>query len=414
MTMSIADRLKSLSPRSQLILAAVAVVVVSAVLIAGYFAMRPRYEVLFKDLRPADAATIVAKLETDKTHFRLADGGETILVPAKTVDETRLEVMSSDLPLKGTVGFELFNKSDMGLTEFAQRINYQRALQGELARTIMTIDGIDAARVHLTLPEPSIFRADRKPAKASVTLTMRTTQALTPQTVRGVQKLVAASVPDLEVADVVVLDEHGVLASTAANSVGIVEEAPAVSPRLQQARAIEDYYAASIRQVLEPIHPDARVKVLIAPDQWSDVERDAALARWTPSDRRFSLQIEVSSRAEFSEIERRAINAMVLEAVGPSSGGSDLVVFPAWLDDAPVETTEAYQPSAASAPPNTLAPSPIPTPLLVLGGLLALLILIGAAWALRPRTPRRLSDEERDAFVRRLRRLLDDRAADAV
>ncbi len=412
--MSLADRLKSLSPRSQLVLAAMAVVVVSTILIASYFAMRPRYEVLFTDLRSADAATIVAKLEADKKPFRLAEGGKTILVPVSTVDETRLDVMSSDLPLKGTVGFELFNKSDMGLTEFAQRINYQRALQGELARTIMTIDGIDAARVHLTLPEPSIFRADRKPAKASVTLTMQTARALTPPTVRGVQKLVAASVPELEVADVAVLDEHGVLVSTAAGASEVPDEAAVVSPRLQQARAIEDYYAASIRQILEPVYADAHVKVLIAPDQWADLERDAVLARWTPADRRFGLQVEVSSRAEFSEMERRSIQAMVLETVGPSTAGTDLVVFPAWLDEAPVQTPAAYEPTASLAKPDAPKTNPIPSPLLALGGVIALLVLAGAAWVLRPRPQRRLTEAEREAFVRRLRRLLDDRAADAV
>lgn len=413
--MSFADRLKSLSPRSQLILAAVAVLVVSVVLIAAYFAMRPRYETLFTDLRPADAATIVAKLETDKTPFRLTDGGATILVPADDVDGTRLDVMSSDLPLKGTVGFELFNKSDMGLTEFAQRINYQRALQGELARTIMTIDGIDAARVHLTLPEPSIFRADRKPAKASITLTMRTAQVLTPQTVKGLQKLVAASVPDLEVADVAVLDEHGVLVSSSATTATSAEnELAVVSPRLQQARAIEDYYAASIRQALEPIHPDARVKVMIAPDQWNNVERDAVLARWAPNDRRFSLQIEVSSPIGFSEMERGSINAMVLEAVGPATGTGDLVIFPAWLDEASTEQAVTYAPAAAAKPIEAARVSPFWSPPLVLGGVLALLLLFAAAWVLRSRGPRRLSEDEREAFVRRLRRLLDDRAADAI
>src|SRR5580692_9338560 len=101
--------------------------------------VRVPYSPLFTDVRPAEAASIVAQLDKTKTPYRLTNGGATILVPANLVDATRLSVMSDDLPLKGMVGFELFNKSDMGLTEFAQKIDYQRALQGELARTIMTL-----------------------------------------------------------------------------------------------------------------------------------------------------------------------------------------------------------------------------------------------------------------------------------
>ncbi|HWW12838.1 MAG TPA: flagellar basal-body MS-ring/collar protein FliF, partial [Brevundimonas sp.] len=211
--MTITERLRALPPVGQLSLAGAAALVLAIALIGVYLATRPNYNVLFADLRQADAATIVAELEKDKTPYKLDDGGATILAPADQVDQIRLEIMGADLPLKGTVGFELFNKSDMGLTEFAQRINYQRAIQGELARTIMTIDAIDTARVHLTLPEPSIFRAERKPAKASVSLTTRPGHALEQQTVAGIQRLVAASVPDLDAADVVVLDTHGSLAT---------------------------------------------------------------------------------------------------------------------------------------------------------------------------------------------------------
>ena len=160
--MSFVDRIRALPVVGQIALAGVTALLIVGLLVGGWLLTRPKYEVLFRDLRPADAATIVDQLEKNKTPYRLDDGGATILAPAARIDETRLAIMGADLPLKGTVGFELFNKSDMGLTEFAQRINYQRALQGELSRTLMTIDAVDTARVHLTLPEPSIFRADRK------------------------------------------------------------------------------------------------------------------------------------------------------------------------------------------------------------------------------------------------------------
>jgi len=208
--MSYLESLRSAPPARQFMLIAAVFVVLCAAGAAVYFGvLRTPYGVLFSNLRTADAATIVEDLDKRKVAYQLRDGGATILVPAGAVDATRLAVMSEDLPLKGQVGFELFNKSDMGLTEFAQRINYQRALQGELARTIMSLDSVDTARVHLSLAEESVFRDDRRPAKASATLVARPGREVTPATVAGVQHLIAAAVPDLDPANVVVLDQHG-------------------------------------------------------------------------------------------------------------------------------------------------------------------------------------------------------------
>lgn len=208
--MSLVESFRASPQRRQVTIIAVGTAALCALLFAVYFlVLRKPYDVLFTDLRPMDAATIVAELDKKKIPYRLQDGGGTILVPENLVDATRLNVMSSDLPLKGMVGFELFNKSDMGLTEFAQKINYQRALQGELARTIMTMDAVDTARVHLSLTEPTIFRDDRVPPKASVTILTRPGKVLTAGAVRGVQRLVAAAVPELELANVVVLDKRG-------------------------------------------------------------------------------------------------------------------------------------------------------------------------------------------------------------
>src|SRR5262245_47173076 len=138
--------IRALAQRWQIPLVVAGVVLIAAVLAGGYFAwFHPRNAVLFKDLRPMDAATIVAELDKRKVAYELRDGGQTILVSEKIVDSTRLAIMSQELPLKGVVGFELFNKSDMGLTEFAQQINYRRALQGEIARTIMALDTVESA-----------------------------------------------------------------------------------------------------------------------------------------------------------------------------------------------------------------------------------------------------------------------------
>ena len=251
--MSFVDRLRSSPPSQQLVYAAGGVVLFGVILAAAYLLLlRKPYDVLFSDLRPADAATIVADLDKRKVPYRLADGGKTMLTQHDLVDATRLAVANEDLPLKGAVGFELFNKSDMGLTEFAQRINYQRALQGELARTIMTMDAVESARVHLTIADPSLFRDDRRPSKASVSIIPRPGRTLTPSEVLGVQRLIAAGVPDLSVDDVVVLDQNGDTLS------GVGSEGVPVAAEDPERRAIESYYAAKVTKALATVRGKVR------------------------------------------------------------------------------------------------------------------------------------------------------------
>jgi flagellar M-ring protein FliF len=206
------EQFRSYSPVRQVVLIIAFVAILGGALGAAWYAwLRTPYQPLFSALRPSDAATIVAELDRQKIPYRLDDGGASISVPADRADAIRLNVMTQDLPLKGTVGFELFNKSDLGLTDFVQRINYQRALQGELERTIMKLDGVDTARVHLALGEETIFRDDRVPPKASVSIRMKAGALLSDSAVQGIQKLVSAAVPKLEAANVVILDEKGQL-----------------------------------------------------------------------------------------------------------------------------------------------------------------------------------------------------------
>ncbi len=148
--------------RRQLILFGALFALVVAVLAGTYFAfLRPGYAVLYENIREADAAEIIAVLDKQGIDYRLEDDGHRVLVPDDEVGRARVLVAGSGVAMGGVVGFELFNDTDMGLTEFAQKVNYQRALQGELARTIMGMDGIVFARVHLSLPERTLFRAEQ-------------------------------------------------------------------------------------------------------------------------------------------------------------------------------------------------------------------------------------------------------------
>ena len=184
------------------------------VFVAGVlWAFRANDQILFSDLDIQDAGRIVAELEKMKIPYRLEHDGATILVDADVVYPTRLKLMSKGMVLNGTVGFEIFDHTDFGMTEFAQKINYQRALQGELTRTITSLDEIRLARVHIALPETSLNRKKPRRATASVTLALNAGQVLTPDRIIGIQRLVAASLPDVHYRDVTIIDQQGVALS---------------------------------------------------------------------------------------------------------------------------------------------------------------------------------------------------------
>src|SRR5687767_3802749 len=146
----------SVGARTALVVGAIAIFAGTAAI--GSWAMTKDYEALFTSLAEQDASTMVAELDRMKIPYRLEDGGRRILVPQELVHKTRLQLVGKNLPLHGAVGFEIFNNTDFGMTEFAQKVNYQRALQGELTRTIMSLNEVQGARVHLVLAESSIFR----------------------------------------------------------------------------------------------------------------------------------------------------------------------------------------------------------------------------------------------------------------
>ena len=166
----------------------------------GYLAYHQAHEpyaVLFSQLDQEDAAAIVAKLKEQKTPYVIEGGGSTIEVPESKVGEARLEIASAGMPRGGGVGFESFDKMRLGATEFEQHVLYRRALEGELARTISTLGAVQSARVHLVLPEKSVFVSRSDPASSSIVLKLRAGRTLGASEVSGIVHLVAASVPGL-------------------------------------------------------------------------------------------------------------------------------------------------------------------------------------------------------------------------
>lgn len=185
------------------------------IIAAGFFVLSSwllstDYQVLFSDLEAQDGSAIISELDRMKVPYQLADDGKTILVDKDNVYKTRLKLMGKGVNLKGTVGFEIFNESDFGMTDFAQRINYQRALQGEIARTIMALEEVESARVHLVVPESGFLKKSDQQTKASITIATKPGHKLSAEQVLGIQRLVAAAVPDIDASAVTILDNRGV------------------------------------------------------------------------------------------------------------------------------------------------------------------------------------------------------------
>src|SRR6201989_903591 len=199
-----------------------AMVAVTAALIGffGFVIMRvttPVMTTLFTDLSPEDSAGIVKDLERQAIPFELRNDGAVIMVPKDKVTRLRMKLAEGGLPKGGGVGYEIFDKSDaLGTTSFVQNINHLRALEGELARTIRGIDRIQAARVHLVLPERPLFARETREPSASIVVRVRV--SLKPSQIKAIRHLVASSVNGLKQQRVSIVDESGTLLADGASS----------------------------------------------------------------------------------------------------------------------------------------------------------------------------------------------------
>jgi len=218
--------------------------------VVSMIAAKPRMEVLYSGLQPSDAGAVVAKLQENKVPYEV--DGSVIKVPQKHVHEMRMQLASQGIPQGGSVGFEIFDKSSLGMTEFSQRVSYQRALQGELSRTIDQLDGVEQSRVHIAIPEPSVFSDKEKDATASVVVKLRPGSRLGSDQVGGIVHLVSSAVAGLKANQVTVVDTNGNLLSESG------DEATGLDPRLSASklrlkREVEAQMEKDIDSMLERV-----------------------------------------------------------------------------------------------------------------------------------------------------------------
>lgn len=184
--------------------------VFSGVVIAGnYIVSTVNYGPLYTNLSPQDGAAVLKELEAEKIPYRLSAGGSVVEVPRPVLYQTRLKLAGKGVPVGGGVGFEIFEKTPFGVSEFTQQVNYLRALQGELSRTINALAAVQSSRVHLALPSRSGFLGPEEKPSASVVVDLRPGHHLSPDQVQGIVNLIATSVPKMTAEKVTILDSTG-------------------------------------------------------------------------------------------------------------------------------------------------------------------------------------------------------------
>lgn len=205
----------SLSVRQRITIAVTALVVIAGIVFLSKWRTESDFRPIYTALSPEDAGAVVQKLKESGTEFRLSENGTSVLVPSGRVAELRLEMASAGLPKTGRIGFELFDKNNLGVTEFAEHVNYARALEGELERSITSLNEIEQARVHLTFPKDSVFLESKAAGKASVVLRLRPGAKLSGQNVNAIVNLVASAVEGLAPEAVTLVDSRGSLLNRA-------------------------------------------------------------------------------------------------------------------------------------------------------------------------------------------------------
>jgi flagellar M-ring protein FliF len=333
----------SLSAKQLVGLGVVFIAVIGVVVGSAYYISQPTYSLLVGDMDAETANAVIRKLKTGKIPYQLSDGGRSVSVPVEKVDELRLDMSSGGLPSAGRIGFEIFDKPAFGTTEFLEHVNYRRAIEGELARTIGTLSEVASARVHIAMAKESLFVDEDQPAKASVVLRLKANRPLAQSTVRGIANLVAGSVESLRPESVVILDTYGRPLTRPADDDSALGSAAQVDRQQQIERDLTQRVVA----LLEPVVGEGRVRVNVAahlnPDSVEETEE-----RWDPTS-------VVRSRQTTTE-------------TGATAGGSGGVAGaranqPSALSTAATNPSNAAAPAgAAAAPASNLAALLAPTP----------------------------------------------------
>lgn len=264
-------------------LAGIVVIALFLAIMVGSFlwAREPAYAVLFSIQDEKDGGQIVAALQQQNIPYHFSEGGHTILVPQNVVHDTRLRLAAQGLPKGGLVGFELLENQKMGISQFAEQVNYQRGLEGELARSVQSLAAVKGARVHLGIPKQTAFLRDEQKTSASVLVSLYPGRTLESAQVAGIVNLVASSVPQLNPLNVTVIDQEGRLISQSQDA---LRNAGLDPSQLKYVREIEANYTKRIEDILSPVVGASNVRAQVAADiDFSQIDQVAETYKPNPS-----------------------------------------------------------------------------------------------------------------------------------
>ncbi|WP_369311686.1 flagellar basal-body MS-ring/collar protein FliF [Providencia rettgeri] len=263
---SMVERIKA-DPKIPLMIAAAAAI---AIIVALLLWLRsPDYRVLLSNLSAKDGGDIVSQLTQMNVPYQIADNGSAILVPADKVHELRLKLAQSGLPKGGNTGFELLDKEQFGISQFSEQINYQRALEGELSRTIESLSPVQSARVHLAIPKPTLFVREQKLPTASVTVGLLPGRMLDEGQISAIVHMVSSSVTGLTASNVIIVDQAGRLLTNNDNS-----QQSANSAQIKMTKEMESHLKQRIEDILSPLVGRANIHAQVtAQMDFSKVEQ---------------------------------------------------------------------------------------------------------------------------------------------
>ncbi|MDI1361361.1 flagellar basal-body MS-ring/collar protein FliF [Methylotenera sp.] len=324
---------------NKLLLVVAAAAVVAVMVVFWLWSQQPDYRVLFSNYTDKDGGAIVAALEKMNVPYKFSDSGTAILVPASQVHQARLKLASDGLPKGGNIGFEILENQKFGVSQFVEQVNFQRALEGELERSIQSIGAVETARIHLAIPKASVFVRDQQSPTASVLLNLRAGRSLDAQQVGAVVHLVASSVPNLPAANVTVVDQNGNLLSDTSKKMGVNNLDPT------QLKYIDDIQQSIIKRVESIITPIVGAK---------NVRAEA------------SAEIDFSSLEQAAEIYKPnqkpddvAIRSLQSNESLTSNGGAATGVPGALSNQPPANATAPITTPAGAAPGATAEAAPV-------------------------------------------------------
>ncbi len=259
---------KGTSFGQRLIFIVVILAFIAGLLAVTHWVRQPDFGLLYSDLGQKEAAEVVSYLRDNDIRFKVKDNGSTVLVPSNKIYEARMALAKDSLP-RGEVGFELFDKVKFGMSDLAQKVNYRRAIQGELSKTLSQLDGVEWAKVQIVIPEPSLFVGDEKPSTASVVLKMTKRNAINDAVLAGVAHLVSSSVEGLNPENISITDSRGNLLS----KTGDTKLSGIVTNQFDLSRKREEYYASQAMSIIEKITGPGKAIVKVSVDlDFKDVD----------------------------------------------------------------------------------------------------------------------------------------------